>query len=237
MGDNNSFYKSSGPAYGGRTFVPGMKLRQDVTEDAPQGNAVERRASAVKYQDRRIMGMLFSRSADSRGEIYPVYQGRNTIGNNPGCDIYLAEATVSQGHAVLLVRCIPTSEGGEKTTVTLTDYDSEYGTYVNGQRIGYDKVSLNGGEVIGIGSGYTLIYVSMIGTELGEEMVDFKPLPREDNKPDEKIYGVMFTEPQQPQRSIDTKVYPNAVGEQEENLFYGRTKKKSEDHSGAKTIN
>lgn len=227
------FYAPSAqtPGAASRTFVPGMKRRPEAAAFAEE--EPERRAAAVKVQDRKIAGFLFTRSADDRGELYPVYLGRNTIGADPQCDIYLAEATVSPAHAVILVRALP---GGRPIQVCIADYNSGFGTSVNGQRIGGDRTPLEDGDLIAVGRGYALRYHALTADTDIAPSPAFQAVERQDNDPREQIYARLFAGRLDEAAAQDEDIYPTSVGEAEENVFYGRTRKREDDHVGAVTL-
>lgn len=214
-----------------RTYIQGMKPREEVRENEPDADA-HGRVRELMLQSRPLAGVLYSVSRDFCGEIFPVYAGRNTIGSAPSSDIYLSENTVSPNHAVLLVRNITDESGKRLVTMNLTDYDSEYGTEVNGVRLGYDRETLKGGEIIRIGASYFFIFVALDPVPYGLGQVpDFHAVKRFVNRPAAvaapgDIYMPVPNEP----------VYPTAVGEEDERTFYGRTYAKKEDHSSKKTI-
>lgn len=74
-------------------------------------------------RDERPLIMLYDE--DERKAV-PVLYWENSIGRSKSCDIYLADATVSREHAVLMRR----DDGW-----SITDSDSKAGVYVNGERI------------------------------------------------------------------------------------------------------
>lgn len=216
-----------------RTYIQGMKPRATAGTDRAE-QLPDERAVKITLQPRPIAGILYSVSRDVCGEIFPVYVGRNTIGCNPESDIYLNEETVSPNHAVLLVRSIQDGSGNRSVTMNITDYDSEFGTAVNGVKLGYDRQSLQGNEIIQIGNGFYFIFVPLDPVPYGLGQVQgFVSTPRFNAEPspvermNEDIYMPAPNEP----------VYPTSVGEADENTFYGRTYAKKEDHSSKKTIN
>lgn len=214
-----------------RTYIHGM--RQPGTENA--GNSVSVSGSRVldiTLQSRPLAGVLYSVSRDACGELFPVYIGRNTIGSDPVSDIYLNEETVSASHAVLLIRSLPGDGGTRLLTMSLTDYDSAYGTEVNGVRLGYDRMPLKGNEIIRIGRSYFFLFIPIDPVPYGlGEVEGFISTSRFENRPvsiadSSDIYAPLRNEP----------VYPSAVGEEDERTFYGRTYARKEDHSSKKTI-
>ncbi len=108
----------------------------------------------IHLQDRVIVGALFSISKDLLGEIFPIYLGRNMIGNSSSCDVPLKERTVSDEHAVLHVRC-DTYPG--QCIMSITDYGSSHGTTVNHTDCRYETLAVTDGDVLTIGRHYRLV--------------------------------------------------------------------------------
>lgn len=215
-----------------RTYIQGMKPRN--SGDSPQESSAASggRVSDITLQERPVAGILYSVSHDVCGELFPVYVGRNTIGSDPASDVYLSEETVSPNHAVLLVRAIVDEEGKRKVTMNITDYDSDFGTAVNGVKLGYDREPLKGNEIIQIGNSYFFIFIPLDPAVYGlGQVAAFAPTKRLVRNPapfaaPSEIYMPVPNEP----------IYPSVVGEQDERTFYGRTYAKKEDHSSKKTI-
>lgn len=216
-----------------RTYIQGMKPRRDVSgnnPDAASGSEPDTRALNISLQGRPIAGVLFSVSRDNMGELFPVYVGRNTIGSEAECDIYLTEETVSPNHAVLLVRMLPNASGGRTMNMSITDYDSDFGTAVNGMKLGYDRQSLAGREVIQIGNSYQFLFIPLDAQNHGlVQIPGFIATPRKEMRSSLPATG--FYAP-----ATEEEIYPSAVGEEDERTFYGRTYAKKEDHSSKKTI-
>ena len=117
--------------------------------------ATETRAiRQITMENRVIVGCLFSISHGLLGEMFPVYLGRNVIGQAEGCDVWLRERTVSSEHAVLYVR----KEGNPvRYSMTIMDYNSANGTEVNGRDGRYETLPVQENDVIGIGRHYKLL--------------------------------------------------------------------------------
>lgn len=216
-----------------RTYIAGLKPNGEVSSSAQDENTSkkeDRRIVEIHLQERPLAGVLYSVSGGNLGEIFPVYAGRNTIGGAPESDIYLSECSVSSNHAVLLVRIL--SENGTPVVkMSITDYDSEYGTYVCGNRMGFDKEPLYGNELIQIGGAYQFLFVPLNPFANGmAPSTAFSPVPRKDTT------GIRRLSEDSYAPYVDTTVYPSAVGEEYERTFYGRTLAKKEDHSAKKTI-
>lgn len=126
-----------------------------VRKPVMQAAATEMRDSRlITMQNRVIVGCLFSVSHGLLGEMFPLYLGRNIIGQAPGCDVRLKERTVSSEHAILYIR----KEGNPvRYNMTITDYNSANGTEVNGVDGRYETLSVQENDVIQIGCHYKLL--------------------------------------------------------------------------------
>lgn len=231
MINNDSFYNpTAGREADNRTYIPGMKRKASGASGADQ--SAESQAVRIDLQTRPVAGVLFSVSRDNCGELFPVYIGRNTIGNSPQSDVYLSEASVAPEHALILIRKIEMPDGSKKITMTISDTGSEFGTFVNNEELEDDIVPIKAGDIIRIGSAYNFQFVPLDADIAGLfKSTNFRATPRVENRPvvteDYRLYMVP---------RADEKVYPNVVGEEDEFTFYGRTKEKTEDHSSKKTL-
>lgn len=216
------FYKAS-DANVNRTVIQGMKPRPlQETQAGPAGGEEEpsRREREIRLQDRPLAGALFSASADGLGEIYPIYVGRNTIGSSEESDLYLSEGSVAPNHAVILVRRLRGADGREVTRISITDYDSEFGTVVNGERLAYDSCQLRGGEVIQVGRAYRFLLRLFDSTLPGlGESPDFFPLERKRHEPAPHDMLLVVEEIEK-----EEEIFPDTVGAADEFAFYGRSK-------------
>ena len=224
---NDSFYTQSAEAKNeSRTFIPGMKRKSDSPSAVP-GQEVESQAVRIELQRRPLAGVLYSVSRDNIGELFPVYIGRNTIGSKPESDIYLTEKSVDGDHAIFLIRKISMGDGSKRVTMSISDYGSEHGTTINGERLEDDVVPVKAGDVIGIGRAYKFYFMPLDSEELGlAPCRDFVATPRVENRPVVNTDYLAYMPP-----PVDTEVYPTSVGEEDEMAFYGRSSKKKEDHS------
>lgn len=228
MNDKSMYGPSEGKAGINRTYIQGMKPRQAANPDAPADPRNDKRVSHIDLQDRPLAGVLYSVSQDALGEIFPVYVGRNTIGSHHESDIYLSEQTVSPNHAVLLVRIIQ-NDGQRIVTMNLTDYDSEFGTAVNGMRLGYDREPLGGGELIQIGNAYQFIFMPLDAVPYGlGPNPDFGAVPRKENRPAPPSVSAVMPQ--------DEEIFPTSVSAEDERSFYGRSQAQKVDHSSKKTL-
>jgi RND superfamily putative drug exporter len=81
-------------------------------------------------------------SGDARGRLVEATGADFTIGRDPGCDLVLADPTISTRHASVTV--LAPGSG------VLTDLGSRNGTFVDGRQI-YEPILLSGGERVRLG--------------------------------------------------------------------------------------
>lgn len=142
-----------------RTYIPDVSkpldgLGQKVMPQrgSSLGQAEENRQ--VSLQNRVVVGVLFSISRGLLGEIFPLYLGRNVIGQTANCDICLREKSVSSEHAILYIR----KDGNTaQLNMTITDYNSTYGTTVNEMDARYETLPINENDVLTIGKHYQFL--------------------------------------------------------------------------------
>lgn len=233
MAGNDSFYNpTAGKENDNRTYIPGMKRKSTAGQEggspSDDGQAVR-----IELQSRPVAGVLFSISKDNCGELFPIYIGRNTIGNKPDCDVYLSEASVSPDHALILIRKVNLADGTKKVTMTISDSGSENGTFINGEDLDDDIMSIKEGDILRIGKAYNFQFIPLDAESAGlYTSSDFKSTPRVENRPSnhEDYKRYMNAIP------ADDKIYPNAVGQEDEMTFYGRSTRKKEDHSSRQTL-
>lgn len=228
---NTLYAQSEGNGALNRTFIPGMKRKNLAEDKASQESSAAGDSFRLEFQSRPVAGILYSISRSQLGEIFPVYVGRNTIGNNPEADIYLSEATVAPNHGLLLIRMITFPDGSVKVTMSISDQGSEYGTRINGVRLDEEVSSLSPNDLITVGNAYQFLFIPLDPKVSGLYVAeDFQATPRVENRP------VINTDYLNYISAVDNTVYPNAVGEADEQAFYGRSVKAKEDHSSKKTI-
>lgn len=99
-------------------------------------------------ENRRLVGLLVSYSANPTGEVYKVYEGRTTIGRDRTCDIpFPNDQHMSSKH--LLIQYVEA-----KGAFRAQEYDkgSANGSFVNGQvYVLGDVIDLKNNDVIVIG--------------------------------------------------------------------------------------
>lgn len=243
--EKDSFYKPTGNVKdSSRTYVP--ELYREVAaelqaEEAGQGNGESSRI--VKLQRRPVIGVLYSISAGMEGELFPVYVGRNIIGSDLSCDICLRETSVSAEHGILLARKQTNFDGEEYVNVSLSDNNTAYGTTLNGDRLSFDKVTCEDGDILGIGLNYVLILslFNAIDKLTVSPAFDRIPEPKQpvENKPT-AMANPAFAMPQAP---IDTPSDHSTNITNDDHLdeasvdFYKPTKQKEpNDHYNNETI-
>lgn len=214
-----------------RTVIHGVK--RPSYNDVNKMERHKDRERLLQIQDRPITGILYSVSRDSLGELFPLYEGRNTIGNNPDSDVYLSEGSIAFKHAVILVRKINDENQMPTLNVGITDYESQFGSFVNEERLGFDKRQLSGGEIIRIGNSYEFLFLLFKPWKQSlKEAGDFEQVKRVSPiNNGNTITSPIFVDNY---RNKETPHTP--MGEKEESILYGRTKAKREDHAGNKTI-
>jgi len=213
-----------------KTYVPGIyksAAQEIMDEQAPQTKG------GLQFQDRTIVGALFSISRFPTGEIFPIYIGRNTIGSDRDSDVFLPEETVSPNHAVMLVRSVEGEMVERGLKIYLTDYDSEYGTRIGDVALEYEKLECHDRDVISVGSNYKLLLCLFDAERCGLRIADDFHLI---SKPaEEKTETNSFM----PQENIGMSAPPTVsqpISAEEEFSFYSPTKQTEGDHSTNKTV-
>lgn len=135
-------------SFGGRTYVPGNL-------QTPIGNTMT---------EKPIVGFLYSVSRTPSGEFWALHVGSNTIGRSPECDVCLSEGTVSEQHAVLVVRMM---KNPEKVIASVCDARSTMGTMINGESLGFDQRECFNGDIITIGAHYDLYFILIDVKQIG----------------------------------------------------------------------
>lgn len=158
---NNRSVKSRG------TIVPGMMdYQQSAADEATQMPRQQQPKARPVATGKPVVGFLYSVSRVASGEFWPVCIGRNVIGKNADADICLAEATVSDNHAILVVRQLKNTGG---VVAAIGDKLSTNGTLVNGEPTPIDGGALecHDGDIITIGNNYELVFVLIDVAKLG----------------------------------------------------------------------
>lgn len=166
-----NFYQRSGAQPKGGTVVPGMAPQPQQTAavgqpgfagmpQQPQPQQVHRTQNAGKP----IVGFLYSVSRLPQGEFWPLYLGRNIMGQSADCDIVLPEGTISGTHAVLLIR---KNQNPEKVIAQIQDNSSTNGTMLNGVSLEFTPVPCKNGDIITVGFNYELFLILVDPSALG----------------------------------------------------------------------
>lgn len=109
-------------------------------------------ATGLAGGNRRVVGILVSYTHNPMGEVYKLYEGKNTIGRSPTCDIPItSDSNISSQHLLVLYR---EAEG----VFWAVDQNSSNGTYINGS-FASDRMKLNTNDVIVIGATKLLFLV------------------------------------------------------------------------------
>jgi len=117
--------------------APSALTRVDFDSEATR---VEELGKSLLEENRSFCGWLAMTDGNLSGEAFHLYEGRNIIGSSSPCDIQIPDEGVQNQH--LSIRF---SSGHW----TLTDLDSDAGTFLNGKRI--HRAELKDGDKIKIG--------------------------------------------------------------------------------------
>ncbi len=159
-----------------KTIIPGMEDAYtghsancgNPTKNVQDGTCVPNpfgtQAPISKSNQKPIVGFLYSISKSSSGEFWPLRIGSNSIGRSVDCDICLGEATVSEQHAVLVVRQM---KNPEKIIASICDARSTCGTMINGESLGFDQRECFNGDIITIGEHYDLYFILIDAKQIG----------------------------------------------------------------------
>ena len=162
-----------------RTYIPDMAkpsagLGQEVMPQREPSLRQEEGNRQISLQNRVVVGVLFSISRGILGEMFPLYLGRNVIGQTANCDICLKEKSVSSEHAILYIR---KEENPAQLNMTITDYNSTYGTTVNEMDARYETLPVCENDVLTIGKHYQfLVKIFDVDTARLTEDIDFEEL-------------------------------------------------------------
>lgn len=160
-GAQDHFYDSlysSTSSNEGHTIIGGgnvMNMQKSANQPISSVNLmspIKNNGRTLIMKERVIVGVMFSISRGLLGEIFPVYLGKNIIGQTDNCDIVLKENTVSAVHAIIHTR---KNENGIEATIT--DFDSQFGTILNGNDAKYDTLPVRENDILIIGQHYKFI--------------------------------------------------------------------------------
>ncbi len=161
----NAYRQSAGTQGRQHTVVAGMNPAGADPTGATRGVQSQPAETKIVIQDRPIVGVLFSLSRTSLGEIFPLYMGRNVIGRDSECDVCLQEETVSGRHAVIVVRNIP--QPTPRLIVSIKDTDSSCGTFINDESTDFDVHLVENNDRLRFGAAYELMFFKFDTNTMG----------------------------------------------------------------------
>lgn len=132
-----------------------------------------------------IIGFLVSVSRTEAGEYWVLYQGQNSVGSGPNCNVVLPEASVSGVHAILAAHRNPNNDN--KLNVGIIDRGSSNGTIVNDNYIGFEACQCKNGDKIKIGN-YELLLLLFDVVEYKMTKVDNFISKEEEDYSDRNFY-------------------------------------------------
>lgn len=159
------------------TVVPGMN-NVNNTAQRVQDTLNSGESNSSHQSGKPVIGFLYSISRQGIGEYWPLYLGQNTIGSSPKCDICLQEGTVSNEHAILVVRKM---KNPEKTIASISDARSTNGTMLNGESLGFSAMECFNEDIITIGENYELLLllvdIKTLGLKVSEKFISTNNQP------------------------------------------------------------
>ena len=158
--DISEVYKqSASPKTSMKTVVSTAQDDKPQTNSANDTTNQSMTGRSIVIQERPIVGFLYTISRTVNGEIYPLYLGRNIVGRSDDCDIQLQENTVSEHHAVIVIRVVGQAE--KRLIASITDHNSTCGTTINGDIIDFDTHIIEDHDHIVVGSAYELVFFKL----------------------------------------------------------------------------
>ena len=178
------FYsRSSGKSAAKGTYVPGMGGGGAAPARMDEPVAEVPRTRKAVHTGKPIYGFLYSISRTGAGEFWPLQLGANNIGQSADADVLLPEATVSNKHAVIVVRQIKSTG---KIIAAISDERSTNGTLLNGETLGFTPEECHNGDIITVGDNYELLLILIDPTEHGLKVAEnFTPVVIDDEEDDE----------------------------------------------------
>lgn len=156
-----------------KTIIPGMEdaftEQQHHGKQTQDGTCIPNPfgtipTTPIANNQKPIIGFLYSISKSTAGEFWPLRIGSNSIGRSADCDVCLGEATVSEQHAILVVRQM---KNPEKIIASICDARSTCGTMINGESLGFDQRECFNGDIITIGEHYDLYFILIDAKQIG----------------------------------------------------------------------
>lgn len=126
--------RGNGNGFSNRTVFADEEIKETA-----QGTVKEQKTRDT----RKLVGWLVTYSLDAMGVDFKLYEGRNIVGREMGCNITVNDGLVSGKHAVLLFRA---------GKYSITDQQSSHGTFVNGEDIELEPRYLKDGDIIRMGN-------------------------------------------------------------------------------------
>lgn len=131
--------------------IQSVKVEEVEEKQVVEAHTVIRKAGVndtprqkAEGQGRELVALLVCRNMGTEGAVFKVFEGRNFIGRNAGCDICIADDDqVSGRHASIVYRRVDNK-------FMFRDETSTNGTFVNGEC--QDSGVLNDHDVISIGN-------------------------------------------------------------------------------------
>jgi len=152
VADKTQVFGGSGDKSGDKTNVfagQGGDKTERQPADVPDSERTiisipdDKTGEVVKRAKKKLVGWLVSYTIDEMGIDFRLYEGKNLIGSNPGCNItVLNDRSVSGEHATILFR------GG---VFMIKDEFSTNGTFVNDKMLINDTPTLVDGDIIKTG--------------------------------------------------------------------------------------
>lgn len=177
-GGNTGFYQPRNPSGGAKgTYVPGMQGGPS-SNNYSQASAQPQQEAPKQYSSGKpVVGFLYSVSRTAAGEFWPLHLGQNTIGKDSSRDIILSEGTVSNDHAVIVVRKLKNTD---KVIASISDTRSTNGTMLNGVSLEFVAVECHNNDIITVGDNYELLLILIDPASLGLTVSkDFIPVEEE----------------------------------------------------------
>lgn len=172
MSSNKTVIPGMEDAYNGQTNFGNQNTRFN-NSFGPVSNP-----SNAKNQ-KPVVGFLYSVSKSNAAEYWPLRIGSNSIGRSASCDVCLSEATVSEQHAILVIRQM---KNPEKIIASICDARSTCGTMINGESLGFDQRECYNGDIITIGEHYDVFLILIDAKQLGLGVCEeFMPLQASQN--------------------------------------------------------
>ena len=173
MSSNRTIIPGMETPYGGSSSETELGRNQITPNPVPHGggtcvpSGISNAMGEPTYHhptQKPIVGFLYSISRSGGGEYWPIHIGSNTIGRSSDCDICLPEGTVSDKHAILVVRLM---KNPEKVIASICDSSSTIGTMINGESLGFEQRECFNGDILTVGAHYDLLFILIDAKQIG----------------------------------------------------------------------